>query len=69
MSGAAGGSRLGAAGSGIGGVNIGVGVLKFAGSGLVSWALEMVLFLLLQAHIGVVLGVVLARLMSASGNS
>ena len=68
MSGAAGGSRLGAAGSGIGGVNIGVGVLKFAGSGLVSWALEMVLFLLLQAHIGVVLGVVLARLMSASVN-
>ncbi len=54
----------------LGGAGLGAraGVLKFAGSGLVAWSLEMVLFLVLQVHIGVVLAVVLARLTSASVN-
>ncbi len=70
--GLSGGSGSGAGGPGAGvrtgGLSVGSGVLKFAGSGLVAWALEMVLFLLLQAHIGVVWAVVLARLTSASVN-
>ncbi|MFT3944416.1 MAG: bifunctional glycosyltransferase family 2/GtrA family protein [Ancrocorticia sp.] len=65
--GGAGGLSAGVRAGGLS-VGVGSGVLKFAGSGLVAWALEMVLFLLLQVHIGVVWAVVLARLTSASMN-
>lgn len=43
-------------------------LLAFAGSGLIAWALEMVLFLVLQVHIGLIGAVAVARILSSGVN-
>lgn len=43
-------------------------LLSFAGASFGSWALEMLLFLVLQGHIGIVAAVIIARVISGAAN-